>query len=246
MSDYSIAVMACLLLASVGIRTYFNHSKKRVALRRGLQQVPHIHFDTTGWQLQETSSSASSWSTADNDVVRLHCFPGPGHASTFDELPEVRAYARRISTAEKGSLVWADRRFYDGVPAVAFICKHEEMPAYRYTGMIMISAADRHFIIAIVSTEQGITGVRDAIVTAMLFENGQLKSGRTDGRGRLVGWFRDPYDSTLDAETISSVSDDEQYDELVPSHPLSKIRRFFRSFEETVKLTIPHYRTAED
>ena len=72
---------------------------------------------------------------------------------------------------------------------MAFIYKREQLPAYAYTGMITINADERHFVIAVASVERGMTGVRDALVTARLFESGRLNpTRRTHAAGSRAGF----------------------------------------------------------
>jgi hypothetical protein len=94
----------------------------------------------------------------------------------------------------------------------------------------------RYFVIVIASVEGGVTGVRDALVTAKLGEQGRLDPTKTDAAGRLQGWFRDPYDSSFDSTAINSVADGEEYDSLVPSHPLSKVRRMICKIRDSMVL----------
>jgi hypothetical protein len=236
MTNDAVPIGVVVLLAILGVRKYLAYFRMRASLSRGTQPGTQMHFDTTGWRLCDTSPSGSSWVTDEGDALSLYCGPGPGELSPSEELPAIRDYARKFAATSQGSLVWADRRTCGGIPGVAFIYKREQLPAYAYTGVIMIPNGDWHFVLVMASMERGVTGVRDAVVTASLLSRGQLNIAVKDARGRLAGWFRDPYDSALDADALASVADDEQYDESVPSHPLSKIRRFLRTFEETMRL----------
>jgi hypothetical protein len=44
----------------------------------------------------------------------------------------------------------------------------------------------------------------------------------------------DPYDSKYNATALHSVADGEQYDSVVPSHPLSKVRGTLRTVEKSM------------
>jgi hypothetical protein len=80
------------------------------------------------------------------------------------------------------------------------------------------------------------------MVTVRLAEAGQLKfepydkphaSGATS---RVVGWFQDPYNPAYDGNVVRSLADDEQYDSLVPSHPLSRLRRLLLHIQRTLQV----------
>ena len=67
------------------------------------------------------------------------------------------------------------------------------------------------------------TGVREAIVTVELMETGQLTVESYES-----SWARDPYDPSyrgVDRSVLRFVSDDDCYDDRIPDHPLSKVRR---------------------
>jgi hypothetical protein len=54
---------------------------------------------------------------------------------------------------------------------------------------------------------------------------------------RLKGWFRDPYDPLYDSIASYTVSDEPQYDEHFPQHPLSRIRRKFPEILDDLELS---------
>jgi hypothetical protein len=74
-----------------------------------------------------------------------------------------------------------------------------------------------------VAGEHGTTGIREAVITAGLMEEGKLTV-----ESYKASWAQDPYDSTycgVDRSTLRYMSDDETYDPQFPQHPLSKVRR---------------------
>lgn len=74
-------------------------------------------------------------------------------------------------------------------------------------------------------TETGTTGVRDAVVMELERRKGTVSIG-DDG---LVGWFVDPYDPALtpaDGYLLANLSEDREYDDRFPEHPLSQARAF--------------------
>jgi hypothetical protein len=111
--------------------------------------------------------------------------------------------------------------------------------------MLIFPFKSVHYIITIASGERGVTGIRDAIVTAQLLEEGKLEieefeePGSSGEIGRIKGWFQDPYDSDYQGHILCSSSDDEKYDAQFPDHPLSKIRRYLMQIEETMRSEEP-------
>jgi len=192
-----------------------------------------LYFDTTGWELRESSDTREVWIDNDGDALTLNRMKRPADLPV-DDLKTLRIRCRELAKANEGGLVSADVIDLQGLSVVTLIYKREELPSYAYTGMMVIPGNGEYFIIVVASVERGTTGVRDALVTAELLEQGKLDPTKTDDQGRLEGWIYDPYDSEYDEGALNSVADDERYDSLVPFHPLSKVRRTLRAIADSL------------
>jgi hypothetical protein len=108
-----------------------------------------------------------------------------------------------------------------------FIYKRLDMPAFVFTGMLVVAPAlTNSSAWTIVARERGTTGVREALITANLMAQGKLTP-----ESYKKSWTKDPYDpeySGVDRRTLRYLSDDESYDSQFPQHPLSKVRRQLR------------------
>jgi hypothetical protein len=51
----------------------------------------------------------------------------------------------------------------------------------------------------------------------------------------LQGWFMDPYDPKYKGEVIRSITDNEEYDEEFPNHPLSRLRSTLKTVRESLR-----------
>ena len=76
--------------------------------------------------------------------------------------------------------------------------------------------------------EDGMTGMRDAMVYAMLSNERKVKA--TDNG--IEGWNEDPYDPEYRRGNCMNCSERKEYDELFPEHPLSELRKFVTEFVE--------------
>jgi hypothetical protein len=76
-------------------------------------------------------------------------------------------------------------------PAVMLVYKRLAVPALVFTGMLLIPAGDNIWIWTIVARERGITGVREAEITAQLIRDRKLT---IDVYKR--SWAQDPYEPT--------------------------------------------------
>jgi hypothetical protein len=126
-------------------------------------------------------------------------------------------------------------------PLFQLIYKREDGRGYLYGGMVFIPRQDEVWVVGSSCREQGMTGTREALVMAQLAEQGRLEIERlpapdaTGAGGKIRNWFRDPYDPEYSGRVLRSLSDDEQYDALVPHHPLLRLRRILSTVRRTVR-----------
>ena len=73
-------------------------------------------------------------------------------------------------------------------------------------------------------SEGCIAGARDAMVYAMLANRAEVRLCE----GGIEGWTADPYDPFFTFGVLMNRSEQAQYDNLFPRHPLSELRRFVR------------------
>ena len=100
--------------------------------------------------------------------------------------------------------------------------------------MLFVSLERIPLVCTIVAGEHGTTGVREAIVTATLVEQGKLTLEEY-----RRSWAQDPYEPAyagVDPSVLRSVSDDKVYDEQFPDHPLTKVRRVLSMLPANIQL----------
>ena len=197
--------------------------------------VRSIRFDTTGWKEKQASNDAVQWRNADGDVLRaqLAAHPAPFLYDSSD-LGSLREHYRREAAASQGAIVSVETVSVQGVPCVEVIKKFERLPAYAYEGVLAIGFEAARCSLTIESINQGTTGVREATVTAHLWERGELEIGEETGpeQAKVKGWFVDPYLEDYQGPVLCSLSDDERLDPLFPQHPLSKVRVVLQQLEK--------------
>ena len=180
-----------------------------------------------GWIIVRQRQQMTTWRDADGDVLSLT-------RSATLQLPDlsdenaVRGYCRNVAESMRSGLVEAAVAAAVEGPAVMFVYKRLEKPAFVFTGMLVVApTSGTSSVWTVAAGERGMTGVREAMVTAQLMSEGKLslESYRTS-------WAQDPYDPTyggVDRSTLRYLSDDESYDPQFPHHPLSKVRRELRT-----------------
>ena len=72
--------------------------------------------------------------------------------------------------------------------------------------------------------ETGTTGIRDTMVYAALSESGKVKATEEG----IEGWNKDPYDENFTRGNLKNCSEDKEFDQFFPAHPLSECRRILQ------------------
>lgn len=185
-----------------------------------------LRIEMPGWSMVVRKSQDILWNDVEGDTLGLSLKVEVGGFSDLFDDNQLRRYARNIAEDRKAGLVEAG--VVTGVhgPALKFIYKRLEKPAFLFTGMLLVPMKKNTWVWTIVACERGTTGVREAVVTAQLMNEGKLTL-----ESYQTSWAQDPYDSTyrgVDRSTLCYLSDDERYDQQFPQHPLAKVRRELR------------------
>ena len=210
--------------------------------------VHAIQFDTIGWiptkSWRRLSRSSLEWCDANGDTlcVRVHGKPA-GHLVNLPDLMSLRSFYRQDAARHGGGIVSVETVRVGNILSAKVINKYERLPAYAYDGTLAIPLKNAHCTITMRSIESGVTGRRDALVTAHLAERGELeieKAEKADQPGSIKGWFQDPYDASYQGRTLYSMSDDERLDALFLDHPLSRIRSRLTQIQNTFAIDAAH------
>jgi hypothetical protein len=181
-----------------------------------------------GWTEDTSVSEMRIWRDECGNVLSLAVTAVPLTDSERADETVLRNWCRELAQSRSGRLLEAS-----AIPrGIKLIYKRLERPAYIYTGMLMTRVRSDWLIWTVVAGEYGITGVREAVVTAQLISAGKLA---VEDYERC--WSGDPYDpnfSRVDRSVLRSMSDDESYDAQFPQHPLSKVRYLLASLPNHV------------
>jgi len=208
--------------------------------RRTRSTVRLPTFDTTGWHERQRSEANVVWTNDEGDSLSVNNSASPG-VPPFSKLEVWRALCRQIAEDRGGGIV-SGEAFEEGpTPLFQFIYKREDGAGYFYGGQLFIPHQEGVWLVAAGAREHGTTGTREALVTVQLAGQGRLEidwvpAPDAAGTGREIpNWFRDPYDHEYSGRVLRSVADDEQYDALVPHHPLSRLRRTLVTVRRTLR-----------
>jgi len=123
-----------------------------------------------GWNEQASQTHMRAWCDEDGDALALTLQPIP--LPTLADSISVQQWCRAIAEASNGGLIEssADPNVLGG--GVRLIHKQLRPPAYLFTGMLF--TREPAFIWTVVGQERGTTGVREAVITAELLQEGRL------------------------------------------------------------------------
>ncbi len=199
-----------------------------------------ITFDTSGWTESERSESRIVWMTEKGDILLLEL--GDATELPLGDQDALLRHIRSLAESNGGGIVSCDVVFAGSIQAVKLIYKKEERTGYMYTGMLIVPVESVSFVIASVHGEHGMTGVREAVVSAELAEKGELeletfeRPDESGATGRIRGWFKNPYDPSYEGIILHCIADDEKYDGQFPDHPLTLLRHTLERIRQTLKI----------
>jgi hypothetical protein len=194
------------------------------------EPIRRVRLAMPGWSEGSQAERMRTWRDIDGDVLTLAISSEPfRHADGADET-RVRRWCRGFARSNGGGLIEACA--VNG--GITLIFKQLKMPAYVYSGMLITHVREAWLMWTIIAPERGTTGVREAVVTATLLNEGKLKPEEYEQR-----WGQDPYDpafrGAVDRSLLRFISDDERYDQQFPEHPLSKVRQTLATLSKYVE-----------
>jgi hypothetical protein len=195
-------------------------------------QARSVRLSLAGWSEEEPQEGTRVWRDRDGDVLTLVVLDSPFAGLDFSTEVELQNSARQLAQQLGGGLIEVGVVALRPHSIVSLIYKRLQLPAYVYTGMLIMERQDSSLVWTVVAVEHGTTGVREAVVTAEMMEAGDLT---IDDYQR--SWAQDPYDPTydgVDRSVLRFLSDDKRYDMRFPQHPLSKVRRVLTALPGTV------------
>lgn len=198
-----------------------------------------ISIDLTNWQLRHRDEQMAVWSDEEGDALGVNLFlEKPDIPPPSDGVVGLRSYFRQQCQASSG-IVEVDVVPIHGVACGRMIVKARQQPTgFTFRGTCVIPKRDFSFVFRVQCVERGTTGARESVVMLTELPNPEYEPDPIQEphplfpnaipRGRIKGWFKDPYDSTFDSTALRTLADDEKYDDKFPNHPLSRARRKLR------------------
>jgi hypothetical protein len=195
-----------------------------------------VSFDTQGWTPHVQQPAHRSWYTAERDAVLVRLMPHPSPEETVTGWRERATH----ETAINGG-TWVDfeedlvdrHRAFRGLfkfPAARLVPEAvgADSLAVYVVGLIVVPLREQHVLVHVEALERGTTGAREAAY------------GVTQPRPtEIAADAGEPWDRFRAALSVKLPSDEERYDPLAPTHPLSRVRAHQRRILRSMKLSVP-------
>jgi len=200
-----------------------------------------VTFDTIGFVKARSGRDAWEWQNAAGDriVARIER-AAPDRPLPAWTLENMRATIRQRAMDAGGGLISVTADRVGPVPLIIAIRKVRSGVGFAYDGSVMIRFGDAAYEVTIDAREERLTGARESMAAAILFQVGELRvpvppPGHPRGAPlRMPDLTGDPYDSQYDESAPHSKSDDERLDEIISGHPLSRVRGWLARARETL------------
>ena len=199
-----------------------------------------VTFDTGGNRVLSKTPSSIEWQARNDDRVIARIDRASADRPLIPwTLDALRGEWRRAAAERSGGIVCVTFDRANGIPIARTITKFRHGMGYLYEGTVLVRFRDAQYSVTMRADEGRSTGTREAMVTALLVQIGELQLPVVKPpavSATLEGWMRDPYDDNYDGPTEHTTSDDERLDELLPDHPLSRVRRWLALVKDTLRV----------
>jgi len=197
------------------------------------KDIDLVRLDEDGWRLREKSSELKVWENSSGDVLSLNFFDKePDIPFALSEIDGLRKFYRNLIAESGGGILKLETVELGGLTAIETLCKLPKQPSGMiYVGSLTIPFREKSYVVKLQCTEQGITGMREAVFFA---SRAHFDEDGEEDFDPFKGWAKDPYDETFTDGVLMNLSEDEQYDEKFPNHPLSRVRRYLKEIKQTI------------
>ena len=200
-----------------------------------MNPLDRVTFEATGFSAEGDRDGIRVWRSASGDGIGLYHFSVPPDiGADLDSVEAARAFYRRLVSASGLAIIEIETPTIQGRRCLRTIFKAPQQPTgMTYLGSLTLPFRDFSYVLKVTCVEQGVTGVRDALVFDEFLKRGAVSISDDGG---IEGWMEDPYDASLRAPFMRNRAESREYDATFPQHPLSRARHMLDRLQETVTL----------
>lgn len=206
-------------------------------------QLNNVRFDTSGWDPVSEDETARIWRNSVPDELSVHYFSlPPDIPAPLANLTALRDGYRDLVLEAGQGLIMLDVLRIRGIEAVKLIAKAPQQPwGMAYVGSLTFPFATFSFVVKVQSPEHGLTGMREAVVFDRWMKM-HPPDPATLKEGPIPGWAADPYDASRQDPVMRNPAEDEAFDAIFPTHPLSRVRGYLATIEASLQFDDVLYR----
>ena len=195
-----------------------------------------ISVKTPNSKPDELGNSKKVFYLNDYDDLSINLFDYPPDITAKNDTDlELQNNYRKIAYESGGAIIEVKKVKLGSFDTIKTIIKFKMKSAgICYIGSYTIPFKNFSYVVKMQCIEQGATGMRDAILLEMMIRNGKVQLGEEGGI--MKGWMRDPYDDSIQLPFMMNLSESEEFDNMFPKHPLSRMRKYLKEIEETIKI----------
>ena len=196
-------------------RRLFANTVKNV----NLNPLDAISFHGDGISFGKNMPNQRIWRTAEGDAIALCYFPNPPDLPFgASNAAEIRTFYDQVATNAQARVVEVAIQTLDECRTVRTVMKLPQKPSgMTYIGSLTLPFRDFSFVLKIQCIERGMTGGREAALYIKFLHERKIEIVDDKVKGELN-------------------YDDPQYDDMLPQHPLSRLRRILKAIEPTFKV----------
>ncbi|MDN2487174.1 hypothetical protein MML63_16205 [Kosakonia sacchari] len=200
------------------LTSLFGHKKPRLT---------DLQLNIAGWQLYESHDTSMAWSTPEQSAVRLQLHAPVQWPFALHDIAAAKHYWQQETAKIGGALLELTALTIQGVAALQGTFKYRDPTpgslGMYFVAIIWLPVKHGLFQINAEAVEKGNTGFREAVVMDLQLKQGNIPPVYDEPE------FIDSADALFaklrESELRCLPSDDRQYDEMFPEHPLSQVRR---------------------
>lgn len=187
-----------------------------------------------GWQIVDQRSTIIVYVNNDESAsISVNYFNKEPDLPTIKDVEFLRNFYRDLITPNNGGLIVTELVSIYGVTAVKTIFKVKQPIGMAYVASVTIPFKNFSFVVKIQAIENGVIGLRDAVVTEKLLGTNEISVGDSG----LENWFSDPYDESIIWGVLMNKSEQQKYDSEFPDHPLTVVRQSINKVIEEIQFT---------
>lgn len=201
--------------------------------------VADILFDQSKLAAEQggTANNFIRWRHEKPIALMMSCIGVDKHLrSRFGYIKSMRGFYRAHFRQQGFGMVECEEVMAAGYPTVRAIGKRRDGNGkHTYIGTLALPLATDSYVFSTHAVETDTSGDRvAAALTIMQREGHVIEIDET--AGEILGWSADPYDGSMEGDSLYNPSDAARFDSEFPDHPLSLTRTLLTELQDTVRL----------